>query len=56
MLDIDVMHKFPLHPDFTEATIRRARAAVAYRVEREGWTAQETADVLAALGIEKETT
>ena len=53
MLDID---QFPLRPDFPPDVVRQARAAVAYRVEREGWTAEEVRDVLAALGIEKEAT
>jgi len=52
MLDIDKMHKFPLRPDFPPDVVQRARAAVAYRVEREGWTAEELRTVLAALGIE----
>ena len=52
MLDIDMVHELPLHEDFTAETVRRARAAVAWRVEREGWTAEELRTVLAALGIE----
>jgi hypothetical protein len=53
MLDIDEVHNLPAHYTPDDAVRAAARAAVAWRVVRDGWTAQETRDVLEALGIDQ---